>query len=57
MAAEDLRTVLREEPHNAAATVGDRHFDYMPEAFLATRDDCICVKSGTQKQTAAAVRY
>lgn len=37
MAAEDLRMVLREEPQNAAATVGDRSteaFDDMPVAFF-----------------------
>lgn len=27
MAAEDLQKVLREEPHNAAATVGEKHLD------------------------------
>lgn len=55
MATEDLRTVLREEPHNAAATVGDRHFDCMPVAFLSTRG--ICVKSGTENHNALAVKY
>lgn len=28
MAAEDLRAVLWEEPHNPAATVGHRHFHF-----------------------------
>lgn len=57
MAAEDLRMVLREEPCNAAATVGDRQFDGMPVAILSTRGDCIYVKLCTEKHNAVCVRY
>lgn len=46
MAAEDLRMVLREDPQNAAATVGDRSTE-CSVAFLSTRCHCICVRSGT----------
>ena len=50
MAVEDLRVVLREEPQNAAATVGDSsltHGEHMPAAGWSTRCPCICVRPGS----------
>lgn len=39
MAAEDLRVVLKEEPHNTPAIVSGGHFDCLPVVFLITRGD------------------
>lgn len=43
MAAEDLQMVLREEPHNATATVGEKAFWC---TFIATSGDCIWIGIG-----------
>lgn len=46
MAAEDLRMVLKEEPHNTPAIVSGGHFDGFPVVFLVTRGESYSVKLG-----------
>lgn len=44
MAAEDLRMVLKEEPHNTPAIVSGGHFDCLTIVFLVTRGESFRVK-------------
>lgn len=43
MASEDLRMVLREEPHNTAATVGNRMRKACSLTACGPRCLCICM--------------
>lgn len=46
MAAEDLRMVLMEEPHNTPAIVSGGHFDCLPVVFFVTRGESFHLKLG-----------